>query len=133
MDSADRQNVEIRTYRVIYECIEEIEAAMKGMLAPKFKEVVLGHAEVRQTIRVPGVGTIAGSYITDGKVTRQSEIRVVRDGIVIFEDKISSLKRFKDDAKEVASGYECGIGLEKFNDIKVGDVLEAFIMEEIKQ
>ena len=133
MDSADRQNVEIRTYRVIYECIEEIEAAMKGMLAPKFKEVVLGHAEVRQTIRVPNVGTIAGSYITDGKVTRASEIRVVRDGIVIFEDKISSLKRFKDDAKEVASGYECGIGLEKFNDIKLGDILEAFIMEEIKQ
>ena len=133
MDSADRQNVEIRTYRVIYECIEEITAAMKGMLAPKFKEVVLGHAEVRQTIRVPNVGTIAGSYITDGKVTRQSEIRVVRDGIVIFEDKISSLKRFKDDAKEVASGYECGIGLEKFNDIKLGDILEAFIMEEIKQ
>ena len=133
MDSADRQNVEIRTYRVIYECIEEIEAAMKGMLAPKFKEVVLGHAEVRQTIRVPGVGTIAGSYITDGKVTRAAEIRVVRDGIVIFEDKISSLKRFKDDAKEVASGYECGIGLEKFNDIKLGDVLEAYIMEEIKQ
>ncbi len=133
MDSADRQNVEIRTYRVIYECIEEITAAMKGMLAPKFKEVVLGHAEVRQTIRVPNVGTIAGSYITDGKVTRQSDIRVVRDGIVIFEDKISSLKRFKDDAKEVASGYECGIGLEKFNDIKLGDILEAFIMEEIKQ
>ena len=133
MDSADRQNVEIRTYRVIYECIEEITAAMKGMLAPKFKEVVLGHAEVRQTIRVPNVGTIAGSYITDGKVTRASDIRVVRDGIVIFEDKISSLKRFKDDAKEVASGYECGIGLEKFNDIKLGDILEAFIMEEIKQ
>ncbi len=133
IDSADRQKVEIRTYRVIYECIEEIEAAMKGMLAPKFKEVVLGHAEVRQTIRVPNVGTIAGSYITDGKVTRASEIRVVRDGIVIFEDKISSLKRFKDDAKEVASGYECGIGLEKFNDIKLGDILEAYIMEEIKQ
>ena len=133
MDSADRQNVEIRTYRVIYECIEEIEAAMKGMLAPKFKEVVLGHAEVRQTIRVPNVGTSAGSYMTDGKVTRASQIRVVRDGIVIFEDKISSLKRFKDDAKEVASGYECGIGLEKFNDIKLGDILEAFTMEEIKQ
>ena len=133
MDSADRQNVEIRTYRVIYECIEEIEAAMKGMLAPKFKEVVLGHADVRQTIRVPNVGTIAGSYITDGKVTRASQIRVVRDGIVIFEDKISSLKRFKDDAKEVAQGYECGIGLEKFNDIKLGDILEAFVMEEIKQ
>jgi len=132
LDSAERQNVDVRTYRVIYECIEEIEAAMKGMLAPKFRENLLGHAEVRQTIHVPNVGTIAGSYIQDGKVTRQSQIRVVRDGIVIFEDKISSLKRFKDDAKEVASGYECGIGLEKFNDIKVGDVLEAFIMEQIQ-
>ena len=133
MDSADRQNVEIRTYRVIYECIEEIEAAMKGMLAPKFKEVVLGHAEVRQTIRVPGVGTIAGSYILDGKIVRNAQIRVVRDGIVIFEDKISSLKRFKDDAKEVAQGYECGVGLDRFNDIKEGDILEAFIMEEIER
>ncbi len=131
LDSAERQNVDVRTYRVIYECIEEIEAAMKGMLAPKFRENLLGHAEVRQTIHVPNVGTIAGCYIQDGKVTRQSQIRVVRDGIVIFEDKISSLKRFKDDAKEVASGYECGVGLEKFNDIKVGDILEAFIMEQI--
>ena len=131
IDSAERQGVEIRTYRVIYECIEEIQAAMKGMLAPEFREVVLGHAEVRQTIHVPGVGTIAGSYITDGKITRNAQIRVVRDGIVIFEDKISSLKRFKDDAKEVAQGYECGIGLEKFNDIKEGDVLEAFVMEEV--
>ena len=131
LDSAERQNVEIRTYRVIYECIEEIEAAMKGMLAPKFRENLLGHAEVRQTIHVPSVGTIAGSYVQDGKVTRQSQIRVVRDGIVIFEDRISSLRRFKDDVKEVASGYECGIGLEKFNDIKVGDVLEAFVMEEV--
>ena len=133
IDSAERQNVEIRTYRVIYECIEEIEASMKGMLAPKFKEVVLGHAEVRQTIRVPGVGTIAGSYVQDGKITRQSQIRVVRDGIVIFEDKISSLRRFKDDVKEVADGYECGVGLDKFNDIKIGDILEAFIMEEVAQ
>lgn len=132
LDSAERQNVEIRTYRVIYECIEEIEAAMKGMLAPKFKENLLGHAEVRQTIHVPSVGTIAGSYVQDGKVTRQSQIRVLRDGVVIFEDKISSLKRFKDDAKEVAAGYECGIGLEKFNDIKVGDILEAFVMEQVK-
>ncbi len=132
LDSAERQNVEVRTYRVIYECIEEIEAAMKGMLAPKFRENLLGHAEVRQTIHVPGVGTIAGSYIQDGKITRQSQIRVVRDGVVIFEDKISSLKRFKDDVREVASGYECGVGLEKFNDIKVGDVLEAFIMEQIQ-
>ena len=133
LDSAERQGVDIRTYRVIYECIEEIEASMKGMLAPKFKENLLGHAEVRQTIRVPGVGTIAGSYVQDGKITRQAQIRVVRDGIVIFEDKISSLRRFKDDVKEVATGYECGVGLEKFNDIKVGDVLEAFIMEEVAQ
>lgn len=132
LDSAERQNVEIRTYRVIYECIEEIEAAMKGMLAPKFRENLLGHAEVRQTIHVPNVGTIAGSYVQDGKITRQSQIRVVRDGVVIFEDRISSLRRFKDDVKEVAAGYECGVGLEKFNDIKVGDILEAFIMEEVK-
>jgi len=132
LDNSERQNVDIRTYRVIYECIEEIEAAMKGMLAPQYKEVILGHAEVRQTIRVPNVGTIAGSYITDGKVTRNSLIRVLRDSVVIFEDKIDSLKRFKDDAKEVNQGFECGIGLEKFNDIKENDVLEAFIMEEVK-
>ena len=132
LDSAERQNVDVRTYRVIYECLEEIEAAMKGMLAPKFRENLLGHAEVRQTIHVPNVGTIAGCYIQDGKITRQSQIRVLRDGVVIFEDKISSLKRFKDDAKEVASGYECGVGLEKFNDIKVGDILEAFIMEQVE-
>jgi len=133
IDSAERQSVEIRTYRVIYDCIEEITAAMKGMLAPKFREVVLGHAEVRQTIHVPNIGTVAGSYIQDGKVTRASQIRVVRDGIVIFEDKIASLRRFKDDVREVASGYECGIALEKFGDIKLGDILEAFVMEEIEQ
>ena len=133
IDSAERQKVDIRTYRIIYECIEEIEAAMKGMLAPKFRENVLGHAEVRQTIHVPNVGFIAGSYVQDGKITRQSQIRVVRDGIVIFEDKIASLRRFKDDVKEVADGYECGIALDRFNDIKVGDILEAFIMEEIAQ
>jgi len=130
-DMAERDHVDVRTYRIIYECIGEIEAAMKGMLAPEFREVVLGRAEVRQTIHVPNVGTIAGSYITDGKVTRQSQIRIVRDGVVIFEDKISSLKRFKDDAKEVAQGYECGIGLDKYGDIHVGDILEAFIMEEV--
>ena len=130
-DKAERENVDVRTYRIIYECIEEIEAAMKGMLAPTFKEVVLGRAEVRQTIRVPNIGTIAGSYITDGKVTRQSQIRIVRDGVVIFEDKISSLRRFKDDVKEVAEGYECGIGLDKYGDIHIGDILEAFIMEEV--
>ncbi len=133
IDSAERQNVDIRTYRVIYDCINEITDAMKGMLAPKFKEVLLGHAEVRQTIHVPGVGTIAGSYVQDGKVTRSAMIRVVRDGVVIFEDKISSLRRFKDDVREVAQSYECGIGLEKFNDIKVGDVLEAYVMEEIER
>ncbi len=133
LDSAERQGVDMRMYRVIYQCIEEIGAAMKGMLAPEFRENLLGHAEVRQTIRVPGVGTIAGSYILDGKIARHAQIRVVRDGIVIFEDKIASLKRFKDDAKEVAQGYECGVGLEKFNDIKEGDILEAFIMEEIER
>jgi translation initiation factor IF-2 len=132
LDSAERQGVEIRTYRVIYECIEEIQAAMKGMLAPKFREKLLGHAEVRQTIRVPSVGTIAGCYITDGKIARSAQIRIVRDGIVIQEDKIASLRRFKDDVREVAEGYECGVGLERFNDIKEGDILEAFVMEEIK-
>lgn len=133
IDSAERQGVEIRTYRIIYECIEEIEAAMKGMLAPSFREEVLGHAEVRQTIRVPSVGTIAGSYVQDGKIARNAMIRVVRDGIVIFEDKIASLKRFKDDAREVAAGYECGVGLEKFNDIRIGDILEAFMMVEVEK
>ena len=131
LDSAERQNVDIRTYRVIYDCIEEITAAMKGMLAPTYKEVLLGHISVRQTIRVPNVGIIAGSYVQDGKVTRQSQIRIVRDGVVIMEDKISSLRRFKDDVREVAAGYECGIGLEKCLDIQVGDILEAYIMEEV--
>ena len=103
------------------------------MLKPVYREVILGHAEVRQTIHVPNVGFIAGSYITDGKITRQSLIRVVRDGVIIFEDKIASLRRFKDDVKEVASGYECGVGLDKFNDIKENDVLEAYIMEQIER
>ncbi|MDD6799627.1 MAG: translation initiation factor IF-2, partial [Firmicutes bacterium] len=130
LDSAERNNVDIRTYRIIYECIDEISAAMKGMLAPTYKEQLLGHAQVRQTIHVPNVGTIAGSYVQDGKVTRSSQIRVIRDGIVIFEDKISSLRRFKDDVREVSAGYECGIGLESFNDIKENDILEAFEMVE---
>ena len=133
IDSAKRQQVDVRTYRVIYECIDEIKAAMSGMLAPDFKEELLGHAEVRQTIHVPNIGTIAGCYVQDGKITRKAQIRIVRDGIVIFEDKISSLRRFKDDVKEVATGYECGVGVEKFNDIKVGDVLEAFEMVEVKK
>ena len=132
LDTAERQKVDIRTYRIIYQCIEEITAAMKGMLAPVFKEALLGHAEVRQTIRVPNVGTIAGCYILDGKVTRKGLVRVLRDSVVIFEDKIGSLRRFKDDVKEVAEGYECGIGLEKFNDIKEGDVLEVYEMVEQK-
>ena len=132
LDSAERNKVDIRTHRIIYEIIDEIEAAMKGMLAPTFKEVLLGHAEVRQTIKVPGVGIIAGCYIQDGKIIRSAQIRIVRDGVVIFEDKIASLRRFKDDVKEVNTGYECGVGIEKFNDIRVGDTLEAFIMEEVK-
>ena len=132
LDSAERNKVDIRTHRIIYEILDEIEAAMKGMLAPTFKEVLLGHAEVRQTIKVPNVGIIAGCYIQDGKITRSAQIRIVRDGVVIFEDKIASLRRFKDDVKEVNSGYECGVGIEKFNDIRVGDTLEAFIMEEVK-
>ena len=130
--TAERDGVDVRTYRVIYEAIEEIEAAMKGMLAPKFREVILGTVEVRDTYKISNVGTIAGCHVTNGKVTRACQIRVVRDGIVISEDSIRSLRRFKDDVKEVAQGYECGIGLEKFADIKEGDVFEAFIMEEYK-
>ena len=132
-DSASRQDVEIRTYRIIYDCLEEIESAMKGMLAPKFQEVVIGHAEVRQTFKVSGVGTIAGCYVTDGKVQRAAQVRIVRDNIVIHEGVLSTLRRFKDDAREVASGYECGMSFEKYNDIKEGDVIEAFVMEEIKR
>ena len=129
---AEREGVDMRMYRIIYDCIEEIEAAMKGMLAPKYREVQLGTAEVRSVYKISNVGTVAGCYITNGKVTRASEIRLVREGIVICEDKIDSLRRFKDDVKEVAQGYECGIGLEKFADIKEGDVFEAFIMEEYR-
>ena len=132
-DSAARQDVEIRTYRIIYDCIEEIESAMKGMLAPKFQEAVIGHAEVRQTFKVSGVGTIAGCYVTDGKIQRAAQVRIVRDSIVIHEGVLSTLRRFKDDVREVASGYECGVSFEKFNDIKEGDILEVFIMEEIKR
>ncbi|MGN0571441.1 MAG: translation initiation factor IF-2 [Candidatus Fimenecus sp.] len=127
---AERDGIDMRMYRIIYDCIEEIEAAIKGMLAPKFREVVLGRIEVRSVFKLSSSGMIAGSYVLDGKVTRNAQIRVVRDGVVIAEDAISSLKRFKDDVKEVAQGYECGIGLEKFNDLKEGDIFEAFIMEE---
>ena len=129
---AARDKVDIRTYRVIYDAIEEIETAMKGMLAPKFREVVMGRIEVRQVYKISNVGAVAGAYVLNGKVTRQCEIRVVRDGIVIAEDKMSSLKRFKDDVKEVGESYESGITLEKFRDFKEGDIFEAFIMEEYR-
>ncbi len=131
--AASQHEVDIRLYRVIYQAIEEIEAAMKGMLDPEFKEVVIGHAEVRQTFKVSGVGTIAGSYVTDGKIARNAQVRLVRNGIVVHEGSIDSLKRFKDDAKEVADGFECGIGLENFNDIKEADIIECFVMEEIER
>ena len=130
-ESAARQNVDMRMYRVIYDAIDEIEAAMKGMLAPKYREVVLGHAEVRQTYKVSSVGTIAGCYVQDGKIVRACSVRIVRDGIVIHEGNLASLKRFKDDVKEVAKNYECGITIEKFNDIKEGDIIEGYTMEEI--
>ena len=130
--AAEKDGVDMRLYRVIYDAIEEIESAMKGMLAPKYRDVEMGSIEVRSTFKISGVGTIAGCYVTDGKVTRACQIRVVRDGIVVAEDKIDSLRRFKDDVKEVAQGYECGIGLEKFGDIKEGDILEAFIVEEYR-
>ena len=133
-DSAARANVDMRMYRVIYDAINEIEAAMKGMLAPKYREALLGHAEVRQTYKVSGVGTVAGCYVQDGKIQRKDcQVRLVRDGIVIHEGVLASLQRFKDQVKEVASGYECGMTIEKFNDIKEGDIIEAFTMEEIPQ
>ncbi|QHA91798.1 translation initiation factor IF-2 [Bacillus sp. N1-1] len=129
---ADSEQVEIRLHRVIYTAIEEIESAMKGMLDPVYEEKVIGQAEVRETFKVSKVGTIAGSYVTEGKITRNSGVRVIRDGIVVFEGEVDTLKRFKDDAKEVAKGYECGITLAKFNDVKEGDIIEAYIMEEVK-
>ena len=132
-DTAERDGVDIRLYRVIYDCIQEIESAIKGMLAPKTREVELGRAEVRQVYKISSVGTVSGSYVLEGKIARASLIRVVRDGIVIADDKISSLRRFKDDVKEVAQGYECGIGLEKFNDLKVGDIFESYIIEEYRE
>ena len=131
-DNAARSNVDIRMYRVIYDCINEIEAAMKGMLAPKYREAVIGHAEVRQVYKVSHVGTVCGCYVQDGKIQRNCSVRVVRDGIVVHEGQLASLRRFKDDVKEAAQGYECGIGLEKFSDIKEGDIFEAFVMEEYR-
>ena len=133
LDLAEKEGVDIRTYRVIYQAIEDIEAAMKGMLDPEFREVVIGHASVRTTFKISGTGTIAGCYVNDGKITRNASVRIVRDGVVVSEAKIESLKRFKDDVREVAANYECGIGLENYNDIKEGDVFEAFVQEEIKR
>ena len=133
LSAAERQEVDIRLYSVIYQAIEEIEAAMKGMLDPEFKEVVIGHAEVRQTFKVSSVGTIAGCYVTDGKIVRNAGIRLVRNGIVVHEGELSSLKRFKDDAKEVTENFECGLGIDRFNDIKEEDIIECFIMEEVRR
>ncbi|WP_051375640.1 translation initiation factor IF-2, partial [Alicyclobacillus pomorum] len=130
--AAEAEKVDIRLYRVIYNVIEEIESAMKGMLDPTYKEVVIGHAEVRQTFHISKVGTVAGCYVTDGKITRDAECRVIRDGVVVYEGKLDTLKRFKDDAREVAQGFECGLTLEKYNDIKIGDIVEAFKMEAVK-
>ncbi len=131
--AAEEENVDMRLHRIIYKVIEEIESAMKGLLDPEFEEQVIGQAEVRQTFKVSKVGTIAGSYVTDGKITSDASVRIIRDGIVIFEGELDTLKRFKDDAKEVAAGYECGITIEKFNDIKEGDIFEAFKMVEIER
>lgn len=131
--AAEEENVDMRLHRIIYKVIEEIESAMKGLLDPEFEEQVIGQAEVRQTFKVSKVGTIAGSYVTDGKIARDASVRIIRDGIVIFEGELDTLKRFKDDAKEVAAGYECGITIEKFNDIKEGDIFEAFKMVEIER
>lgn len=132
-DLANKEEIDIRLYRVIYNAIEDIEAAMKGMLEPEYKEVILGHAEVREIFRVPGAGVVAGAYVTDGKILRNADARIVRNGIVIYEGKIASLRRFKDDVREVASGYECGISLLNFNDIKEEDIIEVSIQEEIKR
>lgn len=131
--TAEAEKVDIRLHRIIYKVMEEIEAAMKGMLEPVYEEKIIGQAEVRQTFKVSRVGTIAGCYVTDGKIQRDAGIRVIREGIVVYEGKVDALKRFKDDAKEVAQGYECGITIEKYNDVKEGDILEAFIMEEVAQ
>jgi translation initiation factor IF-2 len=130
---AEKEKVDVRTYRVIYNAIEDVEAAMKGMFKPVFKEVEMGRVSVRNTFKISGVGTIAGAYVQDGKVTRNAQVRVVRDGVVVYDGKISSLKRFKDDVKEVASGYECGISFENFNDVHEGDVIEAYTMEQVER
>ena len=132
-DAADREGVDIRLYRVIYQAIEDVQKAMKGLLEPEYQEVMLGHAEVRNTFRITGAGTVAGCYVKDGKLQRNAEVRLLRDNVVVYEGKLSSLKRYKDDVKEVAEGYECGVSFDGYNDIKEGDVVECFIMEEIER
>jgi len=131
--AAEKESVDIKTYRVIYTAIDDVKAAMVGMLEPDYKEVIQGKAEVRMTYKISNVGTIAGCYVLDGKITRNSQIRIIRDGIVILESTLASLKRFKDDVKEVAAGYECGLSIEKFNDLKESDIIEAFVIEEVKK
>ena len=128
---AEKEEVEIKTYRIIYDAIEDVKSAMIGMLEPEYREVILGKAEIRETYKISNVGTIAGCYVLDGKIVRNSEVRIIREGVVVFEGVLASLKRFKDDVKEVASGYECGLSVDRFNDIKVGDIIEAFKMEAI--
>ncbi|MGI6185591.1 MAG: translation initiation factor IF-2, partial [Brevibacillus sp.] len=130
---AEQEKIDIRLHRVIYNVIDEIEQALKGMLDPVYKETIIGQAEIREIFKVSKVGNIAGCYVTEGKITRDAGARVIREGVVIYEGKLDTLKRFKDDVREVMSGYECGLTLERFQDIKVGDVIEAFIMEEVKQ
>ena len=132
-EMAEKEEVQIKQYSVIYQAIEEVEAAMKGMLAPKYEEKVIGNAEVRQTFRISNVGTIAGAYVLSGKVERNAGVRVIRDNVVIHEGKLATLKRFKDDAKEVTKGFECGMQIENYNDIKEGDIIEVYVMEEIKR
>ncbi len=132
-ENAKRDGVDMRLYRIIYDCIEEIESAMKGMLAPKFREVALGKAECRETYKISNVGMVIGGHVISGKITRNAQVRVVRDGIIVADDKVASLRRFKDDVREVADGYDCGITLEKFSDIKQGDILEAYEMEEYRE
>jgi len=131
-DLAQKEKIDIRVYRIIYNAIEDIQAAIKGMLEPEYKENRIGHAEIREIFKVTGMGNVAGCFVTDGKIVRNSNIRVIRDSIVVHEGKISSLKRFKDDAKEVAAGYECGLTINNYSDIKKGDIIEAFLMEEIQ-
>jgi translation initiation factor IF-2 len=130
---AEKENVDVRTYRVIYNAIDDVKNAMQGMFKPVFQEAELGRATIRNIFKVSGIGTIAGAYVNEGKITRSAQVRIVRDGVVIHEGKISSLKRFKDDTKEVLTGFECGIGIENYNDLNVDDVIEAFVIEEVKR